>query len=385
MLRVLLSRLFSQRSSRNIAPINLETSIVPIDADNVLVVLLGMHEDLLPIVIDHLGEGAWLGLFAGTCRTFRRAAQIKRQQWKQLTLEFHREWRSGNKFCHFVCGDNKNTSAALLVSDSRNGQIYASSSVEPLEVLKAPPCTPYAIASDGTHVYVADQFGKRVIKAARDDAKKLLSAASDCIGAPLDDPFGVAFAPATATSAALCFVSDRAQGRICAFDAATLTPLFAFGNDSESWACLDDPCGICFEKQRLYVADRGNARLVVFDRSGRPLRAIGGPSKPAKNGKHGLNGPGTFLGPCGVLCHLGQLFVIDSMGVRGKVVQVFDAEKESPRLWIRLPTATRLVGIGCTNEALYVCDMVSREESTMYRAPWGESLLLLERERELGV
>ena len=65
-----------------------------------------------------------------------------------------------------------------------------------------------------------------------------------------------------------------------------------------------------------------------------------------------------------------HLFVIDSMGVRGKVVQAFSLAVESPRLWIQLPFATRLVGVGCASDALYVCDMVSGSQSNLYRAEW---------------
>ena len=81
--------------------------------------------------------------------------------------------------------------------------------------------------------------------------------------------------------------------------------------------------------------------------------------------------PGTFLGPSGVVCAHGHIMVIDSMGVRGKVLQLFSATHESlsARAWIRLPRATRLVSVGATCEGVYLCDCVSSSEGALYRAP----------------
>ena len=381
-----LRRLFSSSPSPN--PMELFYSVVPEDANVVLQVLLD-KEDLIASLVDHLGEGAALGRLAAVCRTFRLVVHRKRREWSMNAPEaFQICQTDASKFSHFVVGIAPQESEAILVSDSLNGKVYRSErfgeSLKGVQSMLPLFQSPYQIATDGVHAYVADNRGKRLIKIGLQKggmAANLFTSEWPPQRTPgvAPDPFGVAYAPSTASSStAIVFVTDREAGRVCVFDAAALRPLFAFGDsdgehEGESRYILEDPLGCCFHNEVLYVADRGNARIVLFDRTGRPLRTIGGKSRAGRGDwrrEGGLGGPGTFLGPCGVVCLHGLVLVIDSMGVRGKVVQAFDSHFESPRLWLRLPFATRLVGIGSTNDALYVCDMKTGREAVMYRAAW---------------
>ncbi len=63
-------------------------------------------------------------------------------------------------------------------------------------------------------------------------------------------------------------------------------PVFTIGKDEgESWELLSNVTGVAFDKQdNLYVLDTGNARVLVFDRTGRYVRQFG------KQGQ----GPGEF-------------------------------------------------------------------------------------------
>lgn len=373
---------------------------LPDDATVVHNVLLA-DPDMLCLLMEILGEGSMLCRLAGTCRTFRKQVLRTRRLWKHAlpfdAATFSPDRRGAGAFCHFLAGLDPATSNELAVSDSLDGRVFilrapagtaqhqsSSSSTAPYAV-----STPFELASDGTHLYVADNQQARVIKLRlaaghltvvrhsddHDDATAL-------DGTKLSDPFGVAIAPAAASSHAdagrrasresavaamadrsTVFVTDRANDRVCVFDASDLRPCFAFGGSGAS--ALSDPCGCTFSDGVLYVCDRDNGRLQLFDRYGRPLRAIGRPASA-----RGPNGPGTFLGPCGVECARGFLFVIDSKGVRGKVVQVFSSRYESPRLWIRLRDAVRLVGVGATKEGLFVSDMRSGAEGVLHWAAW---------------
>jgi hypothetical protein len=345
-------------------------------------VLLG-NADLLGIVVDHLGEGTAAASVAAVCRTARRTVAAKRQEWRRATpiafcgtgvdgAAFKRDRRTVGLFCHFVAGVDASRSPAFVVSDSMEGGLHLvrRNGITPL------PCevkSPFQVASDGSALYIADNGAGRLLKCT--PGGKVLAASDDHTaeplhGRPLSDPFGVALAPAPATArfggaSRVCFVTDRDAARCCAFDACDLRPLFAFGRPGSGLGELDDPCGCAYHDGVLYVCDRANARLVVFDVHGRPLRTIGGPCAGAL-----CRGPGRFLGPSGVACARGHIFVVDSMGVRGKVLQVLSARYESARLWIKMPYTTRLVGVGATADAIHVCDMRSGAEGVLYSARW---------------
>lgn len=70
------------------------------------------------------------------------------------------------------------------------------------------------------------------------------------------------------------------------------TQLFAIGaEDGESWEMLSQVSDVVFDRaDNLYVLDRGNERVLMFDRSGRFVRQLG---------REG-DGPGEFRAPNGV-------------------------------------------------------------------------------------
>jgi len=138
------------------------------------------------------------------------------------------------------------------------------------------------------------------------------------------------------------------------FDCAQLHPLYAFGSEGNGFGELDDPCGVAAYDGKLFICDRCNSRLHVFRYNGAPLAMMGGAQPPT--GEKPV--PGTFLGPSGIACKHGLLFIVDSMGTRCRTIQVFSADTHSLRQLIRMPGLSRAVGCGVTDDHLYVADAI---------------------------
>lgn len=270
----------------------------------------------------------------------------------------------------FVLG-NPNGELIVCARSGAQRQIVASGLGRPFQT---------ACDAAGTALYVACNDDGRVLKLHLPSGAALLASSSEH-----RDPFGVAVmeVPAArsvngathAGSAERVFVVDRANARVCAFDASQLQPLFAFGRRGRGPGKLDDPWGCAAHRDVFFVADRGNSRIVSFDVCGRPLRAIGAwrwglapvdglaiaSSLGECNPQYGVTltdtPAGSFLGPSGVAVAAGQLFVVDSMGVRGRVLQALAVDAgHAPRQWLRVPGVTRLIGVGATRDAVFVCD-----------------------------
>ncbi len=117
-----------------------------------------------------------------------------------------------------------------------------------------------AVASDGD-VYVADSGNDRISVFAGDGAFLRTFG-----GAQLSQPGDVAL-----DGGGRAFVADSGHDQVAVFGSSGEF-LFAFGTPA-----LNDPAGLVVDGSTVYVANRGNERIAVFDTVGTPLTPI----KPA--------------------------------------------------------------------------------------------------------
>lgn len=165
---------------------------------------------------------------------------------------------------------------------------------------------PQAIASDGKgRVFIADSSASRVYVYDFVQFKVRSLQKPDNSNAPLELPMGVAV-----DGAGQAYVSDSKANKI-----------FIFGSDEKlrgsfSHPQMQRPTGLTVDagRQRLYVTDTGDHKVLVFSLRGELLQTIG---------QRGA-GEGEFNFPLDVgVDDQGSLFVLDSLNAR---VQVFDSE-----------------------------------------------------------
>ncbi len=70
------------------------------------------------------------------------------------------------------------------------------------------------------------------------------------------------------------FVSDRTTNRISRYHGETSTQELVFGGTGSAAGQLISPAGMAVFEQQLYVVDRGNSRIQVFNKDGGFVRAI---------------------------------------------------------------------------------------------------------------
>lgn len=165
---------------------------------------------------------------------------------------------------------------------------------------------PQVIASDGKgRVFIADSASARVHVFDFVQFKVRTLKKPDNSFPPLQLPMGIAI-----DGAGQVYVSDSQANKI-----------FIFGPDEKlrgtfSHPQLQRPTGLTVDtkRQRLYVTDTGDHKVLVFSLKGELLQSIG---------QRGA-GPGEFNFPLDVAVdEEGSLFVLDSLNAR---VQVFDSE-----------------------------------------------------------
>jgi tripartite motif-containing protein 71 len=213
----------------------------------------------------------------------------------------------------------------VYVSDSANNRIQRFRLDGSQATLWAGPgsgpgqlSSPRGLAVAGGVVYVADEGNHRV--QALDLQGRPLYAEGEFGKGPgqFVNPFGVA------VHGARVYVVDDNNNRI-----AVLTRRLGY---LEAWngagtpyelsyirAAAADPAG------RLYVADTGHERIVVFDGSGRPLRAFGTPG----------TAPGQFVAPLGLAADAaGGVLVAETYGSRSPIY-LFDPALRYRAQWQR--------------------------------------------------
>ena len=399
---------------------------LPDDPSAVLLVLLG-STDLLGLILNHAGENS-APCLACVCRTGRRAVAAKRREWlHQLPMSSSSAQFIDPPWCWNDATRPPPSDAMMYVAGVRAGvvavveQLSRRVGIHHLDALtgtNAPPryvpwdfACPYEVACFDECLYIVDVVSESawscasvVVKYSIRQHRVVATSNDEAEYAGSFKGFGVAIAPpCECDRRTLCFASNREAGTIHVYDAADLSLLHTIGEgDGGALGRMDDPCGLTFDDGKLYVCDRSNARLLLFSRDGVCLRAIGGrgteglyyshPGKRAMaNGRSSGRGrggekarggwakgspAGSFLGPCGVCVAHGCVFVIDSMGVRSKTLQVLSQQYESSRLYLRLPkdsqgSSLRNIGVGVTEEGLYVSgkvEVMCTDEGTLRMA-----------------
>lgn len=187
---------------------------------------------------------------------------------------------------------------------------------------------PYGIATDSRgRIYTADTELKVVYMI--DPVNRIIETRESSSRAPLSLPAGVAL-----DSADRLFVSDADLHTIVCFSAKG-QPIAHFGTSA-----LGRPGGIAIDKvrNRLYVADAKQSKIVIFDTNSMELLGeMGGPSTPGKREK------GRFTGPTNVaLDREGNVYVADTGNYRvqvmdgtGKFLRSFGAQGDRPGEFIR--------------------------------------------------
>mmetsp|Transcript_29964 Transcript_29964/g.95867 ORF Transcript_29964/g.95867 Transcript_29964/m.95867 type:complete len:330 (+) Transcript_29964:54-1043(+) len=101
----------------------------------------------------------------------------------------------------------------------------------------------------------------------------------------------------------------------------------AMGGLGEADGELQDPQDLCLHGDELYVAEWGNHRISVFDKTSLAfLRHIGCGDEDGSEGGEGGSGPGQLDQPCGVACAGEEVFVCDTWNHR---ISVFDRSSGS--------------------------------------------------------
>jgi DNA-binding beta-propeller fold protein YncE len=161
-------------------------------------------------------------------------------------------------------------------------------------------------------VYIADPGAQRVLRVWGDDT--FLSELVGPGGAPLSGAGAVAVAPASGT----VYVADSGHNRVLVYspEGALLASWGAGGGSGAAGAGpgeFNDPVGVAVAASgEVYVADRGNNRIVQLHADGSTVRSWG--SRGSSDGR--------FLSPAGVaLDGGGDVYVLDGENNR---VQVFD-------------------------------------------------------------
>lgn len=179
-----------------------------------------------------------------------------------------------------------------------------------------------ALGPDG-RLYVADSGNHRI--AIFDREGNLIQAFGAYGLAPQSDAFNEPWDVAVGSDGTV-YVADTWNHRIAAYDAeGRFRAAWGFEGPSQigSAQAFWGPRGVTVDSEgRVYVADTGNKRIMVFNRDGQFLRQIGGPG--------GLQGEldepvGLDFGPDGLL------YVADTWNQR---VQVFSSDGLSVREWL---------------------------------------------------
>lgn len=217
-----------------------------------------------------------------------------------------------------------NVEPGVMIADSGNDRLQAfSPEGKHLRTIHGTrPGHPTGLASDGSHLWVADSMNCSVQKCTLDGTivcRVGVYGEGEC---QFSGPEGLALAHGK------LFVADEGNHRIVALDAETLKWLFAFGSNGAEPGELCKPVGVSSIEEvhrgegaaseftipatskvggaggrvTLYVRDTGNHRICAFDTEGNFLRCFG---------SHGV-APGQFHCPTGMcIDRRGRVLVSD--------------------------------------------------------------------------
>ena len=151
---------------------------------------------------------------------------------------------------------------------------------------------PMGLATDGTHLFVADSHNHRVQQLRISDGRSVDSIGAQGSGhGQLDFPEGLALVRGSehgGSNAALVsdrelavgnsdrlYVADQFNCRICVFGVSPLRYLTSIGRYGSAPLEFNGPTGIAVHAGCLYVADQGNMRVQVLTLGGDVVRSFG--------------------------------------------------------------------------------------------------------------
>ena len=132
---------------------------------------------------------------------------------------------------------------------------------------------PEGITTNGTHLYVADTFNHRV--QIFDNAGNYVSQFGSYSGADSNPPDGQFDQPqGIATNGTHLFVADTFNNRVQIFD-VTGNYVSQFGNDDSGIGELTSPRGITIHNFYIFVTDTNNHKIQIFDINGNYISQFG--------------------------------------------------------------------------------------------------------------
>lgn len=241
-----------------------------------------------------------------------------------------------------------NVEDGVMIADSGNDrlQVFSPEGVHLRTILGTRPGHPTGLASDGTHLWVADSMNCSVQKCLLDGTTVRRVGTYGEDDNQFSGPEGLALA------CGKLFVADEGNHRIVALEAEGLRWLFCFGSHGTGEGQLRNPVGLSAIEDgngnaTLFVRDTGNHRICAFDTEGRFLRCFGSQG----------SGPGQFNCPTG-MSHDGRGRILVSElgpGLCGGRVQVVSVHGE-PLQVLPLPSSKRLYGMCVRDGCVFTAD-----------------------------
>lgn len=253
----------------------------------------------------------------------------------------------------------------VLVADSGNDrlQIFSAAGESVRTIYGSKYGHPAGLATDGTHVWVADSSNCSVSKISLRDGVHLSRLGAYGAGrGHFSGPEGLALARG------VLFVADEGNCRVVMLDAASLDWLGEFGSRGTGPGQLLNPVGLTAidngDRLELYVRDTQNHRIQVFDVTGANQAGVCGAFVRAF-GEHGT-APGQFVQPTGMTTDgRGRILVAEKGTAR---VQVLTMEG-APLQVLPLPRAKQLYGMCVSGERVFVADYGRHEVHMLALVP----------------
>ncbi len=196
--------------------------------------------------------------------------------------------------------------------------VLCSVSIFPSSLTPYPVTQPYGLASDGTNIYVADQFANQIIELGS-SGSFINEFGYDGTTNYLTEPLGVA------ADGNGVYVTDETQNELFIFNTHGSAPNVTYGSEGGGLGQFESPAGIAVTTANgsttIFVADQYNMRVQEFTWAG----GSSVPTPVAQWGSEGIMGNGTFVAPTGIAIdnYFGTGYVFVSDWETG-LVQVFN-------------------------------------------------------------